>query len=58
MLALYQFATSPFTEKVRRAFHYKGLDFEVNEVARARAALEGKNNITAWIDRVDAAAPK
>ena len=36
MITLYQFATSPFTEKVRRALNYKGLDFEVHEVARAK----------------------
>jgi len=35
MITLYQFKTSPFTEKVRRALHYKGLEFEVHEVARA-----------------------
>ena len=36
MLTLYQLATSPFTEKVRRALHYKGIPFEVNEVVRAK----------------------
>ncbi len=34
MITLYQFATSPFTEKVRRALNYKGIDFEVHEVER------------------------
>ena len=38
MITLYQFATSPFAEKVRRALNYKGLDFEVHEVARPRVA--------------------
>ena len=38
MITLYQFATSPFAEKVRRALHYKGLDFEIHEVARPRVA--------------------
>ena len=38
MITLYQFSTSPFTEKVRRALHYKGLPFEVHEVARAKVA--------------------
>lgn len=38
MIALYQFATSPFTEKVRRALNYKGLAFEVHEVERAAVA--------------------
>ena len=38
MITLYQFSTSPFTEKVRRALNYKGLDFEVHEVARPKVA--------------------
>ena len=38
MITLYQFATSPFAEKVRRAMNYKGLEFEIHEVARARIA--------------------
>lgn len=37
MITLYQFATSPFTEKVRRALNYKGLAFTVHEVERAAA---------------------
>lgn len=36
MITLYQFATSPFTEKVRRVLNYKGLAFDVHEVARAK----------------------
>ena len=36
MITLYQFANSPFAEKVRRAMNYKGLDFEIHEVALAR----------------------
>ena len=36
MITLYQFATSPFTEKVRRALNYKGVEFDVHEVARAK----------------------
>ncbi len=36
IITLYQFATSPFTEKVRRALHYKGIAFAVHEVARAK----------------------
>ena len=36
MITLYQFATSPFTEKVRRALNYKDLSFEVHEVTRAK----------------------
>ena len=38
MITLYQFATSPFTEKVRRALNYKGLAFDVHEVDRAAVA--------------------
>ncbi len=41
MITLYQFATSPFTEKVRRALVYKGIPFEVIDVERA-AVPEGK----------------
>lgn len=36
MITLYQFATSPFTEKVRRALNYKKLGFQVHEVSRAK----------------------
>ena len=36
MLTLYQFKTSPFTEKVRRALNYKGIAFDVHEVERAK----------------------
>jgi glutathione S-transferase len=35
MITLYQFATSPFAEKVRRALAYKGLDYTLHEVDRA-----------------------
>ena len=41
MIQLYQFKTSPFTEKVRRAMNYKGIAFDVVEVERA-AVPEGK----------------
>jgi glutathione S-transferase len=41
MITLYQLATSPFTEKVRRALAYKGLDYETHEVARS-AVPEGR----------------
>lgn len=37
MITLYQLATSPFTEKVRRALNYKGIAFDVHEVDRAKA---------------------
>ena len=36
MITLYQFATSPFSEKVRRALNYKGIPFVVHEVERAK----------------------
>ena len=38
MITLYQFATSPFCEKIRRALQYKGLDYEVHNVPRAEVA--------------------
>lgn len=41
MITLYQFSTSPFTEKVRRALNYKRIPFEVHEVERMKVS-EGK----------------
>lgn len=38
MIVLYRFATSPFTEKVRRALRYKGLEFVESNVPRDRVA--------------------
>lgn len=38
MITLYQFSTSPFSEKVRRALNYKGVPFDIHEVARAKVA--------------------
>jgi glutathione S-transferase len=38
---LYQFASSPFSEKVRRALHYKRVDYTIVEVERA-AVSEGR----------------
>jgi glutathione S-transferase len=38
VITLYQFPTSPFCEKVRRALKYKGLNFEIVNVARDRVA--------------------
>ena len=35
MITLYQFSTSPFTDKVRRVLAYKGLDYCVHEVVRS-----------------------
>jgi len=40
-ITLYQFATSPFTEKVRRALNYKGLEFDVHDVDRMKARSGG-----------------
>ncbi len=34
MIILYQFASSPFSEKVRRALHYKKLPYQIHEVDR------------------------
>ena len=34
MITLYQYSTSPFCEKVRRALGFKGLDYEIHEVQR------------------------
>ena len=36
MLTLYQFSTSPFTEKVRRALNSAQLSFDGHEVIRAK----------------------
>ena len=38
MITLYQFATSPMCEKVRRILNHKGLAYELVEVDRARVA--------------------
>ncbi|BFM16923.1 glutathione S-transferase family protein [Maricurvus nonylphenolicus] len=37
MITLYQFSSSPFTDKVKRALHYKGLDYTIEEVNRLKA---------------------
>ena len=60
MITLYQFSTSPFTEKVRRAFNYKGVAFEVHEVERAKVpegqyadvSPTGKFPAIKWDDKV------
>jgi glutathione S-transferase len=36
MITLYQYATSPFCEKIRRALDYKGLEYEIHEVPRGK----------------------
>ena len=33
MLRLYQFEISPFCDKIRRALHWKGLEYEIREVS-------------------------
>jgi glutathione S-transferase len=38
MITLFQFATSPFAQKVRRALAYKGLAYRIEEVVRADVA--------------------
>ena len=35
MITLYQFASSPFSEKVRRALGYKALAYDIHEVERS-----------------------
>ena len=36
MLTLYQFSSSPFTEKVSRILSFKGLDYNIEEVNRLK----------------------
>lgn len=45
-ITLYQFATSPFTEKVRRALNYKGIPFEVHDVERMKARSGGYSDVS------------
>ena len=45
-ITLYQFATSPFTEKVRRALNYKGLAFEVHDIDRMKARSGGYSEVS------------
>ncbi len=45
-ITLYQFATSPFSEKVRRALNYKGLEFDVHEVDRMKARSGGYADVS------------
>lgn len=46
MIRLYQFSTSPFAEKVRRALHYKGLSYSIHEVDRRNAREGGYSNVS------------
>ena len=45
-ITIYQFETSPFTEKVRRALNYKGLEFDVHEVERMKARSGGYSDVS------------
>lgn len=38
MITLYQFATSPFCEKIRRILHFKGLSYAIVDVPRSAVA--------------------
>ncbi len=45
-ITIYQFSTSPFTEKVRRALNYKGFPFDVHEVDRMKARSGGYSEVS------------
>ncbi len=45
-ITIYQFETSPFTEKVRRALNYKGLAFDVHDVDRMKARSGGYSEVS------------
>ena len=53
MITLYQFATSPLCEKVRRVLNYKGLAFEIHEVPRAKAADYARVSPTGKFPAID-----
>ena len=46
MITLYQFSTSPFTEKVRRALNYRSIPFDVHEVVRAKVPEGEYTNVS------------
>ena len=46
MIVLYQFATSPFSEKVRRALNFKGLAYEIHEVDRGIVPTEAYTDVS------------
>lgn len=46
MIQLYQFSTSPFAEKIRRALHYKGLTYSIHEVDRRKAREGGYSDVS------------
>lgn len=47
MIELYQFSTSPFAEKIRRALHYKELSYTIHEVDRMKAREGGYSEVSA-----------
>ena len=53
MITLYQFATSPLCEKVRRILNYKQLPFEIHEVPRAKVAEYAKVSPTGKFPAID-----
>ena len=53
MITLYQFATSPLCEKVRRILHYKGLDFEIHDVPRNEGAKYERVSPTGKFPAID-----
>ncbi len=53
MITLYQFATSPLCEKVRRILNYKGLDFEIHEVPRTEVAKYERVSPTGKFPAID-----
>ena len=53
MITLYQFATSPLCEKVRRILNYKGLPFEIHEVPRMEVAKYERVSPTGKFPAID-----
>jgi glutathione S-transferase len=47
VITLYQFSSSPFTEKVRRALNYKGLAFQTHEVVRVTVESGAYDHVSA-----------
>ena len=46
MIQLYQFSTSPFAEKIRRALHYKDIAYSIHEVDRLKAREGGYSEVS------------
>src|SRR6266542_189886 len=53
MIVLYQFATSPFCEKVRRILAYKQIAHEIHEVPRAKVAEYARVSPTGKFPAID-----